>query len=207
MISHSLPLYRPFVALSNEKISLCIVEPFCIIMSTSTTRDKKRSHIQSGHFFRSLLPPLSASLLASMFGYPGSRYGADVTRSDSSICTRRSRRWHQGPLGPACTSPLIGTPSLPRPPGQNPRRICSLEPHCLPHWSMRLFKLVALPTFRLIRFFSSGSADPLSISISAIREVRSERTKDLKSVDIAIHVARCTRFLHLRTECDLCRRL
>ena len=156
ILSHSLPLYRPFVALSNVKISLCFVEPFCSRYEHANQSGEK--YIQSGHFFTSLLLPVSTSLLASTFGNPASRYSADVARSANSMCTSRSRRWHQGPFGPACTSPFIGTPSLPIPPGQNPRRICSLEPHCFPHWSMRRFKLVALPTFRFTSFVSSGSA-------------------------------------------------
>ncbi len=40
-----------------------------------------------------------------------------------------------------------------------------------------------------------------------VGEVRSEQTKNLKGVDIALDVAQCTRPLHLRTECDLRRPL
>ena len=116
-----------------------------------------REHPQSTHLTPSLLPPFFTSLFATVFGYPSSRYGVDVTKSASSMCTNRSKRWHHGPFGPAWTSPFIGTPSLSIPPGQNPRRICSLEPHCLPHWSIRLFKFVARPTLRCINFLSVGS--------------------------------------------------
>src|SRR5712691_6651934 len=125
----------------------------------ATPRQSARGeHIQSGHRLTSFLPPfLPTSLLALTFGYPSSRYGVCSTKSDSSICTSRSTRWHHGPFGPACTSPFIGTPPLSMPPGQNPRRICSFEPHCFDHWSILLLRFVARPTFRCIVFLSVGS--------------------------------------------------
>jgi hypothetical protein len=54
---------------------------------------------------------------------------------------------------------------------------------------MRRFKLVALPTFRLMSFVSSGSAlaDPLHELAGG--KVGSKRTKDLEGVDIALDVA------------------
>ena len=174
----------------------------CLSVIISDRPQCQNQHIQSGHRLASLLLPFLTSLFAPTFGYPFSRYGAFSTRSPSSMCTSRSTRWHHGPFGPACTSPFIGTPPLSIPPGQNPRRICSFEPHCLPHWSIRRFRFVARPTFKCIVFLSVGSVREVAGLMSKrwLRAKERGYTEDLKSIDVALDVARRAGLLHLRTE-------
>ena len=161
LASLSLPTPYPYIGLQPPAQTRKSLGVSCYL-EISTVRachqpQNRTKHIQSGHRLTSLLRPFLTSLFALTFGYPCSRYGACSTRSVNSICTSLSTRWHHGPFGPACTSPFIGTPLLSIPPGQNPRRICSFEPHCFPHWSMRRFRFVARPTFKCMVFLSVGS--------------------------------------------------
>jgi hypothetical protein len=93
------------------------------------------------------------------------------------------------------------------PPGQNPRRICSFEPHCLDHWSSLLLTFVARPTFRCIVFLSVGSVRDKLTQIRGLRRRMGVRTEDLEGVYISLDVARRASLLHLRAERVLRRRL
>lgn len=118
----------------------------------------------------------------SILGQDGSRYTQVPVKSLSSMWISRSRkikhqhpncnkhgnppsRWHHGPFSPAITLPFMRL-ALPSPaflsgstiPGWNPLNTCSLDPHCLPHWSIRFTRFTARPTLSLIVSDSRVSA-------------------------------------------------
>jgi hypothetical protein len=119
------------------------------------------------------------------FGHEDSKYTLLIARSASSRWMSRSRRCEHFPPSLVCTRPFISS-ALSRcsPSGHHPRRICSLEAHCLSHSTNRFLSSFARPTLisRSCGFLRSDRMTARNSSIGGCEIETGRITYNLKGV-------------------------